>query len=62
MGFETDAERNRDAAIESINSAIKNLSNIVIDKCSGYNDYKSSYISTLQSAMMTLLDVRNELE
>lgn len=57
----TTADEHHDATKESINTAIDNLSKIVVDRVGGSDDYTLAYRATLRKALNSLLDIRDDL-
>lgn len=57
----TTADVHRDAAIEQIQMAIKQLSEIVVGKCWGWDDYTRIYYSKLIQAHTDLLRIEEAL-
>ena len=59
MSVQTTADEKRDEAFEHINAAIASLSVIVIDRCSGWSDYREAYYSKLRQSLSDLIDIRD---
>ena len=57
----TPADEKRNEAVESIQNAIRNLSEIVINKCSGSQNYYPDYRSMLSSQLATLVRIHDEI-
>ena len=61
MSTTTTADEKLQNAKEEINSAIKNLSEIVINQVWGYDEYREEYFDKMQSALTELLKIRKSL-
>ena len=59
MSVQTDADNAHDTAIESVTTAIKSLSKIVIDECWGSGDYNHQHIVETMNQLMV---VKNRLK
>ena len=62
MSVQTTADEARDKAVEHMDDAIKELSKIVIERCSGTDEYKMSYRTALMNAMSDLIEIRDNLD
>ena len=62
MSVTTTADEHLDRAKDNIQSAIKNLSEFVIEECWGVEDFSSTYRVTLRNCLQELLKVREELK
>lgn len=58
----TTAEEIRDEAVDSVKSAIKHISKIVVDQCHGHDDFSIAYRRVLRDSMQKLIEVREELK
>lgn len=61
MGVRTTADENLDTARAHINSAIKCLSDIVIDECYGHDEFNSEFRMTMGGSLHELLKLREKL-
>lgn len=59
MSVRTTADEKRDAAKDNIENAIKNLSEIVVDKVWGYDDFTKEYKKELLMATLKLIEIRD---
>ncbi len=59
--METTADRHKNLALEYVTKAVEQLSEIVINRASGYDDYNYTKKKTLQESMNTLISVREFL-
>lgn len=62
MAVETEADLKQKAAIEHVETAVRLLSEIVVDECPGTNDYKEAHRHKLKRHFNTLVDVRDDLK
>ena len=62
MSVITTADEKLNSAVDSLNSAIANLSEIVIDRCWGYDDYNTEFKAVLSKSMFDLIKIRDALE
>jgi len=62
MSVQTTADYNLKSANEHITEAIKNISEIVIERCSGSDEYRKDYLLVIQDVLFMLLDVKRKLE
>jgi len=62
MSVGTSADRYRDKALENIDDAIKNFSEIVINHTYGWDEYDPKYFDQLISALNNLLHIRTDLQ
>ena len=56
------AEKDLKAAKEALNEAVKRLANIVIARCSGWDDLPADYLATLRESLATLVKVRDAVD
>ena len=61
MSVQTEADKQRDLAIDSVMVAVKCLSMIVVDQCDGSHDYNEAYKLKHKSALSILINLRDEL-
>jgi hypothetical protein len=61
MSVNTAADDKRDEAREHVSSAVQLLSEIVVEKCWGYDDFTTEYQKTLRKSLNNLIEVREEL-
>lgn len=61
MGIQTTADDHRDAALNNIQEAIRNISKIVIEECWGLEEYKKEYQETLSDVLSELIKMRGRL-
>lgn len=61
MSCQTDADDYRDQAVKEIDKAVKSLSRIFADKCSGWDDYNKEYMDKLRKAWLQLIEIQGEL-
>ena len=61
MVYSTQAENRRDEAVVAISNAIKALSEIVVDECSGYDRFGDRYIETLHESLRELVAIKRNL-
>jgi len=59
--MKTKADEHRDDAKLAIQDAIEHLSKIVVERCSGTDDYRIDYLPLLKQAMMDLIEIRDTL-
>lgn len=59
MSVKTTADESIDSAKESIRKAIKNISNLVVDACWGYEEYD---LDELGRILIMLFEISRELE
>lgn len=57
----TTADEHLEKAREDVQSAISNLSKIVVEQCSGHDEYRSGFRLKLQNQLSSLLLVREDL-
>lgn len=57
----TQADEHRNKAREDIDSAIKNLSEIIVDKVWGWDDYKKDYLQELKEVFVELIKIREKI-
>ena len=57
----TQADKARDSALNYINSAIKEISKIVVDEIDGYYDYGSNYRNELNESLTELIKIREKI-
>ena len=62
MSVITTADEKLNSAVDSLNSAIANLSEIVIDRCWGHDDYTTEFKEVLSKSMFDLIQIRDALE
>ena len=55
--METNADRLRDSAADHVNHAAKDLAEILIEKCSGHDDFSEEYQVALRAALNKLMEV-----
>lgn len=58
----TTADDKVDSAVEHINSAVESISDVVVSKCYGYDEYSREYRKNLAIALQELLELRETLE
>ena len=58
--YTTTADEHRDKAIEHIKEAISELSEIIVNQCSGHNDFREEYKNSLKEMMNTLIELRDQ--
>ena len=61
MGVTTTADERRDDAVRSIKDAIRSLSEIVIEQCSGHDDWNAEYQGKLKQTLLELIEIRDRL-
>lgn len=61
MSVRTTADEKRDAAKDNIEKAIKNLSEIIIDKVWGHDDFTQEYKKELFLAMSKLIEIQDRI-
>lgn len=59
--METTADRKLEQAKDNINEAISNLSEIVINRCQGEDEYNQTFRMKMKACLNELLDIREEL-
>ena len=59
MGVDTEADRRRQEAEESVKAAILSLGKIVINQCDGYEDYSELYTLGLRQSLLDLMVIRD---
>jgi len=59
---DTDADKELLVVKEGIGRAVTHLSRIVVDECSGYDDWNSRYKDKLRNALSDLLSLRDGLD
>ena len=57
----TEADEHRDEAVSLIRKAVRELSKIVVDECSGSEEYRSDYLTCLREAQHKLIEARDLL-
>lgn len=58
MSIRTTADEKRDTAKDNIETAIKNLSEIIVDKVWGSDEFNEEYKNKLLLAMSKLLEIQ----
>ena len=58
----TTADEKKNSACSHIQTAINDLSDIIIHKCWGYEDFTTEYKTTLHYCLNDLLKIRDRLE
>ena len=61
MSVTTTADEQLENAKENIQSAIKNLSEIVVDQCWGADEYKREFRDKLRKTHFELLELRDRI-
>ena len=61
MSVTTTADEHLDSAKENIQSAIKNLSEIVVEQCWGSEEYNQGFRDTLRKTHFELLELRDRI-
>lgn len=61
MSVHTTADEKLDIVKESVDCAILNISEMVINKCWGWENYTKEYQTNLRNVMNQLLDIRDNL-
>jgi hypothetical protein len=61
MSVQTRADQNRDDAIDHIQEAIKNLSDIVIGKCWGHDEFSDEYRQKIRKTLYALIELEEDL-
>lgn len=61
MSVTTAADIELEAAKEEIQDAIKNLSEIVVNRCWGWNDFGSAYRAKIAQSLADLIVIRDRL-
>lgn len=59
MSVRTTADEKRDKAEEHVQEAIECLSEIVIGRCYGADEYNVKYLNKLRGTLIGLLDMRD---
>ena len=62
MSVTTTADERLNDAKDNIQSAIKNLSEIVIEECWGAEEFSSEFSATLRKALSEMIEVRESLK
>jgi len=62
MGYRTTADEKIVEAKAHIQAALKSLNEIVVDKCSGYDNYNSAAYKKIKDTHRMLIDLNDELE
>ncbi len=62
MSVKTTADEHLNAALEKIQGAVKDISEIVVNHCCGYDEYNSPYHEALKRSMMELMEIRDRLQ
>jgi len=57
----TEADEKLDSAAEHLKAAYKDISEVVVDKCWGTDEYTSEYLETTEEVMITLLSLQRKL-
>ena len=53
----TNADRLRDSAAEHVNHAARDLAEILVNKCSGHDEFTEEYQGALREALNKLMEV-----
>jgi len=61
MGVVTSADEHLYEAKENISKAVSELSEIVINKCWGHDDFSEEYKAKIKNTFLTLLELRDDL-
>ncbi len=61
MSVETEADTRRDTAKAALDVAIKHLSEIVVQRCCGYEEFTDTYRATLRNTLSDLIELREKL-
>ena len=61
MSTETEADRMLDKAKDNVQSAIENLSTIIVDKVWGHDDFNKEYKMRIMKSFYDLVDIRERL-
>ena len=62
MSVQTTADEKLDEAKQAIKIAIKNLNEILIDECWGYDEFKAGYKQKMRDAQQLLIDAKMKLD
>ena len=62
MSVRTIADEQRDKALEHIQEALNRLNDVVILRCSGYEDFNDQYKLKLRLGFSRLIEVRDLLQ
>lgn len=57
MDYHTMADEKRDSAKAHIQQAVEDLSEIIIRKCYGHDEYNKEYKKKMRAAFLALLDM-----
>ena len=58
----SEAERDLEAAKVALNEAVKRISNIVVNRCDGWNDFRDDYLNKLRASFPSLVAVRDAVD
>jgi len=61
MSVNTEADDHKDAFLDNLDDAIKNLSCIFVDRCWGHDEYRPEYREKLSNAFEELRRIRDDL-
>ncbi len=61
MSVQTTADDHLDNAKADVQTAIKHLSEIIIDRCCGWNEYSADYREGIAQSLADLIVVRDRL-
>jgi hypothetical protein len=62
MSVKTSADESLDKVSEHISNAIKELTEIVVNRCHGYNEYSPAYKGYINQSYKELIDIRDRLD
>jgi hypothetical protein len=62
MGVVTEADERLHSAQEHIKEALKDISEIYIDRCWGHDDFNSEYKQKIKETFQTLIELRDKFE
>lgn len=62
MSVRTEADEKLDETRDHLNHAIESLSEIVVDRCWGWDQFNDEYQEKLQQTLNALLKIRQDLK
>lgn len=62
MGVYTKADELRDQALEHVKEATKLISEVILNECDGYDEYRDSYKLILDEVFTELRDIKRKIE
>lgn len=62
MSIKTEADERLQGAYNHVSAALKDVSCVIVDQCSGHNDFTPEARKKIRDAFAVLTDLRDELE